>query len=321
MLFTDLNNIGILQKQTTPRRIERQSNRMKAFRSGYVSITGRPNVGKSTLLNTILGEKIAIVTPKPQTTRNRIMGIKNLPDSQIIFIDTPGIHEPKHKLGELMVRESREVVKEVDVILFIVEPEDPDKGNKFIIETFTLLNKPVFLTINKVDTVKKPQLLPVIKKYNAIFNFTEIIPVSALKGDGVDILLNTVVNYLPKGPKYFPDDLITDQLERFMVSEIIRENVMQITQDEVPYSVAVEITDWNEKENGVIFIGASIYVEREGQKGIIIGKSGQKLKIVGSRARLEIERLLGAKIFLQLWVKVKKDWRSNEQTLKGLGFI
>ncbi len=291
-----------------------------AFRSGYVSITGRPNVGKSTLLNAILGEKIAIVTPKPQTTRNRIMGIKNMPDSQIVFIDTPGIHEPKHKLGELMVRESREVVKEVDVILFIVEPEVPGKGDKLIIETFTSLNKPVFLVINKVDTVRKPQLLPVIEKYNAVYNFREIIPISALKGDGIDILLETVVNYLPEGPKYFPDDLITDQAERFMVSEIIRENVMQLTEDEVPYSVAVEINDWNEREDGIIFIGANIYVEREGQKGIIIGKGGQKLKTVGSRARLEIEKLLGAKIFLQLWVKVKKDWRSNEQTLRGLGF-
>lgn len=290
------------------------------FRSGYVSITGRPNVGKSTLLNKILGEKIAIVTPKPQTTRNRIMGIKNITNAQIIFIDTPGIHKPKHTLGELMVREAKEVVREVDIILFLVEPENPGKEDKVIIETISNLNKPILLIINKVDTIKKPQLLPIIEKYNDIYPFTEIIPISALKGDGIEILLETIVNYLPEGPKYYPDDLVTDQLERFMVSEIIREKVMQITEDEVPHSVATEIIDWNEREDGVIFIRVNIYVEREGQKGIIIGKGGEKLKAVGSKARLEIERLLGSKVFLELWVKIKKDWRSNDQMLKGLGF-
>lgn len=290
------------------------------FRSGYVSITGRPNVGKSTLLNTILGEKIAIVTPKPQTTRNRIVGIKTITNAQIIFIDTPGIHKPKHMLGELMVREAKEVVKEVDIILFLVEPENPGKGDKIIIETISNLNKPILLIINKVDTIRKPQLLPIIEKYNDIYPFTAIIPISALKGDGIEILLETIVNYLPEGPQYYPDDLVTDQLERFMVSEIIREKVMQITEEEVPHSVATEIIDWNEREDGVIFIRVNIYVEREGQKGIIIGKGGEKLKAVGSKARLEIERLLGNKVFLELWVKIKKDWRSNDQMLRGLGF-
>jgi GTP-binding protein Era len=290
------------------------------FRSGYVSITGRPNVGKSTLLNTILGEKVAIVTSKPQTTRNRIIGVKTLPDTQIIFIDTPGIHKPKHKLGKLMVREAKKSVEEVDLILFMVEPENPSSGDRFIIEMLKGLNKPVFLLINKVDTVRKPRILPVIDAYSKLYSFKDIIPISALTGDGVEILLKTIVKHLPEGPKYYPDDIVTDQLERFMVSEIIREKVMEQTEEEVPYSVAVEITHWSEREDGVVFIYANIYVEREGQKGIIIGKNGLRLKAIGSSARVEIEKLLGVKVFLDLWVKIKKDWRSNERILRELGF-
>lgn len=294
------------------------------FRSGYVSLTGRPNVGKSTLLNTILGEKVAIVSPKPQTTRNRIIGVKTLPDAQIIFIDTPGIHKPKHRLGELMVKQAKESVKEVDVILFMVEPEEPGSGDKFIIDMFMDLNKPVFLLINKIDTVKKPQVLPVIEAYNKLYPFKEIIPLSALTGDGIDILIKTIVEYLPEGVKYYPDDMLTDKLERFMVSEVIREKIIQQTEEEVPYSVAVDISQWSERpaEHGgmVIFIHADIYVEREGQKGIIIGKGGLKLKAIGTEARLEIEKLLGTKVFLELRVKIKKDWRSNQRTLKEMGF-
>jgi GTP-binding protein Era len=290
------------------------------FKSGYVSLTGRPNVGKSTLLNTILGEKVAIVSPKPQTTRNRIIGVKTLPAAQIVFIDTPGIHKPKHKLGELMVREARESVKEVDVILFMVEPEEPGSGDKFIIDMLKDMGKPVFLLINKVDTVKKPLLLPVIEAYSKLYPFKEIIPISALAGDGIDALIKTIVNYLPEGPKYYPDDILTDQLERFMVSEIIREKIIQQTEDEIPYSVAIEINQWSEREDGVVFIQANIYVEREGQKGIIIGKGGARLKTIGTNARLEIEKLLGTKVFLELWVKIKKDWRSSERILKELGF-
>lgn len=290
------------------------------FRSGYVSLTGRPNVGKSTLLNVILGEKVAIVSSKPQTTRNRIIGVKTLPDAQIVFIDTPGIHKPKHRLGELMVKEAKESVKEVDVVLFMAEPEEPGSGDKFIIELLKGLNKPVFLLINKIDTIKKSYVLPVIEAYNKLYSFNEVIPISALKDDGVDILLKTIVSYLPEGPKYYPDDILTDQIERFMVSEIIREKVIRQTEDEIPYSVAVDVTQWIEREDGVIFIHANIYVEREGQKGIIIGKSGSKLKTIGTNARLEIERLLGTKVFLELWVKIKKDWRSSDHILKELGF-
>lgn len=293
---------------------------MEKFRSGYVSLTGRPNVGKSTLLNTILGEKVAIVSPKPQTTRNRIIGVKTLPDAQIIFIDTPGIHKPKHKLGELMVKQAKESVKEVDVILFMVDPEEPGSGDKFIIDILKDMGKPVFLLINKVDTVKKPLLLPVIEAYSKLYPFKEIIPISALAGDGIDALIKTIVNYLPEGPKYYPDDILTDQLERFMVSEIIREKIIQQTEDEIPYSVAIDINQWSEREDGVVFIQANIYVEREGQKGIIIGKGGARLKTIGTNARLEIEKLLGTKVFLELWVKIKKDWRSSERILKELGF-
>ncbi|WP_333652176.1 GTPase Era [Dissulfurispira sp.] len=290
------------------------------FRSGYVSLTGRPNVGKSTLLNTILGEKVAIVSPKPQTTRNRIIGVKTLPDAQIVFIDTPGIHKPKHKLGELMVKQAKESVKEVDVILFMVEPEEPGSGDKFIIDILKDMGKPVFLLINKVDTIKKPLVLPVIEVYSKLYPFKEIIPISALAGDGIDALIKTIVNYLPEGPKYYPDDVLADQLERFMVSEIIREKIIQQTEDEIPYSVAIEINQWSEREDGVVFIQANIYVEREGQKGIIIGKGGARLKTIGTNARLEIEKLLGTKVFLELWVKIKKDWRSSERILKELGF-
>jgi GTP-binding protein Era len=290
------------------------------FKSGYVSLTGRPNVGKSTLLNTILGEKVAIVSPKPQTTRNRIIGVKTLPDAQIVFIDTPGIHKPKHKLGELMVKQAKESVKEVDVILFMVEPEEPGSGDKFIIDILKDMGKPVFLLINKVDTVRKPLVLPVIEAYSKLYPFKEIMPISALTGDGIDTLIKTIVDYLPEGPKYYPDDILTDQLERFMVSEIIREKIIQQTEDEIPYSVAIDINQWSEREDGVVFIQANIYVEREGQKGIIIGKGGARLKTIGTNARLEIEKLLGTKVFLELWVKIKKDWRSSERILKELGF-
>lgn len=293
---------------------------MEKFRSGYVSLTGMPNVGKSTLLNTILGEKVAIVSPKPQTTRNRIIGVKTLSDAQIVFIDTPGIHKPKHRLGELMVKQAKESVKEVDVILFMVEPEEPGSGDKFIIDILKDMGKPVFLLINKADTVKKPLVLPVIEVYSKLYPFKEIIPISALAGDGIDALIKTIVNYLPEGPKYYPDDILTDQLERFMVSEIIREKIIQQTEDEIPYSVAIEINQWSEREDGVVFIQANIYVEREGQKGIIIGKGGARLKTIGTSARREIEKLLGTKVFLELWVKIKKDWRSNERILKELGF-
>ena len=290
------------------------------FRSGYVSIIGRPNVGKSTLLNTILGQKITIVTPKPQTTRNRIVGIKTLSHAQIIFIDTPGIHRPKHMLGETMVKAARRALEEVDVILFMVEPREPTKGDRAIIDTLKKTSSPILLLINKVDTVKKAQILPVIDTFKDYSLFEEIIPLSALQRDEAGILLSKICEYLPEGPQYYPEDLVTDQIERFMVAEIIREKIMNFTEEEVPHSVAVEIARWDEREDGLVSIICNIYVERASQKGIIIGKNGTMLKSIGSSARSEIEKLLGVKVFLGLWVKVKRNWRNDKQMLKEFGY-
>jgi GTP-binding protein Era len=290
------------------------------FKSGYVSIIGKPNVGKSTLLNSILGEKISIVTPKPQTTRNRIIGIKNLPNAQIIFIDTPGIHIPKHKLGDAMVKTAIESIKNVDIILFMTEPEGLTDEDKIIIEKLKNIKINVFLLINKIDKIKKELLLTLINDVKNIYPFKEIIPISAIKNDGIDILINKVYEYLPQGPKYYPDDIITDQIERFMVSEIVREKIMHFTGEEVPYSTAVDVVDWKEREDGLILINCNIYVERDGQKAIIIGKGGEMAKRIGTAARLDIEKLLNTKVFLRLWVKVKKSWRDNIVLLKELGY-
>lgn len=290
------------------------------YRCGYVSLIGRPNVGKSTLLNALLGEKVAIVSPKPQTTRNRIVGIKTLPAAQLVVLDTPGIHIPRHKLGERMVREASDTLHDVDVVLFLVEPVLPTAGDTAILSSLAEVRKPVLLVVNKVDTVKKPELLPVIEAYAKLHAFREVIPISALAGDGLDILQSVVVSLLPEGPKLYPEDLLTDQIERFMATEIIREKIMQQTDDEIPYSVAVEVLTWKEKREGLVVIQANIYVERDSQKGIIIGKNGARLKEIGTAARGDIERLLGTKVFLELWVKVKKDWRNDERALKELGF-
>jgi len=291
------------------------------FKSGYVSITGRPNVGKSTLLNIILGQKIAIVTEKPQTTRNRIIGIKNLEGAQIIFIDTPGIHSPRHKLGEIMVKEAKEAIKDVDIVLLMVEPfKENIKEEMEIINLLRPVGKPVILLINKIDKVRKQDILPLIDEYSKLFHFKEIIPISALYGDGIDRLLKVIVDTLPEGPLYYPPDQITDQIERFVIAELIREQVMLHTREEVPHSVHVEVVDWKERENGLINISANIYVERESQKGIIIGREGQRLKSIGTKARKNIEGLLNARVYLELWVKVKKNWRDNIYMLKELGF-
>jgi GTP-binding protein Era len=294
----------------------------RGFRSGYVAIIGRPNVGKSTLLNSVLGEKISIVTPRPQTTRKRIIGIRTTPDSQIVFIDTPGIHKPHHALGEYMVREAKEALKDVDLVFLMVEPRQPGIADRFIIDLLRerAKSRPVMLLINKVDMVKKAELLPVIDEYQKLFPFEEIFPLSALNPDDVNLLLGGIAERLPVGPKYYPDDVLTDQYERFVVAEIIREKAMTATEEEVPHSIAVEIVQWTEREGGMLFLDANIYVEREGQKGIIIGKGGTKLKEIGSAARADIEKFLGRKIFMKLWVKVKEDWRGDKRVLRELGF-
>jgi GTP-binding protein Era len=291
---------------------------VEVFRSGLVSITGRPNVGKSTLLNAILGQKVAIVSSKPQTTRNRLTGIKTMKDCQIIFFDTPGIHKPLHKLGELMVKSAVDTVQEVDSVLLLVLPKLPGTDDIKMAREVTESGKKTILVINKIDTVKKEALLPVIGKYKELFSFEEIIPLSALTGDGIDILIKCIKKHLPEGSKLYPDDLATDQIERFMVAEIVREKIMTHTEDEVPYSVAVEVKSWSE-EPRLVRIGANIYVERDSQKGIIIGNKGSLLKTIGSEARREIEDLLGVKVFLSLWVKVKKGWRENAFFLKEIG--
>lgn len=293
----------------------------KAFRSGYVSIIGRPNAGKSTLLNSILGEKISIVTSKPQTTLKKITGIRTTEDSQIVFIDTPGIHKPLHKLGEFMVREARGALKDVDIILFIAEPHLPGPGNKFIIKLLreTAEGCPVFLLINKADIVKKEALLPVIEEYSKLYAFDTIIPMSALNPADVQLLLDKIGGRLPAGPRYYPDDTITDQYEKFVVSEIVREKIMEATEDEIPHCAAVEIILWSERADGLISLSVNIYVEREGQKGIIIGKKGAKLKQIGAAARADIEKFLGRKVFMELWVKVKEGWRRDERVLRELG--
>lgn len=291
-----------------------------SFRSGYVSIIGRPNVGKSTLLNALLGQKVAIVSAKPQTTRNRILGIKTTDDAQIIFIDTPGIHVPKNLLGKTMIGAVKDALREIDLIVFVIEPGPHFKDDKVIAEYLKDVENPVILLINKIDLVQRSELLPLTAEYKELFPFKEIIPVSAIKRDGMEILLRKISEYLPEGPQYYPGDTLTDQIERTMAAEIIREKIMEKTSDEIPYSVAVEVIDWNEREDGLISVSANIYVEREGQKGIIIGEKGRMLKSVGTRARVDIERLLNARVFLQLWVKVRKGWRDDKKVLDELGY-
>lgn len=290
------------------------------FRSGFIAIVGRPNVGKSTLLNSLLGEKIAITSDKPQTTRNRILGIVSRPDAQMVFLDTPGIHKPMHKMNEVMVKTALATYNETDVILMLVEAvERPGAGDKFIIETLSSVKTPVFLLINKTDLIKKDALLPLIQEYAALYPFAEIIPVSALKND-LGGLVESILKRLSSGPKYFPEDQLTDQPERFVVAEIIREKVFELTKDEIPYSTAVAIEEMKE-EPEITRITAIIYVERDSQKGILIGKGGAMLKQIGTLARQDTEKLLGVKVFLQLWVKVKKGWREDEHSLRNFGII
>jgi GTP-binding protein Era len=290
------------------------------FKSGFISIIGRPNVGKSTLLNALLGEKVAIISSKPQTTRNRILGIVNQPGAQLIFMDTPGIHKPMHRMNEVMVKTALQTYNEVDVILMLVEAqEQPGGGDRFIIETLADVKTPVILLINKVDLIKKEALLPLMQSYSTMYAFAEIIPVSALKNE-LGGLIETILKRLPQGPQYFPDDQLTDQPERFIVSELVREKVFELTKEEIPYSTAVVIEEMKE-EPEITRVSAVIYVERDSQKGILIGKGGAMLKQIGTLARLDAEKLLGTKIFLKLLVKVKKGWREDERMLKNFGIL
>ncbi len=292
------------------------------FRSGFVSLIGRPNVGKSTLMNSLIGEKIAIISSKPQTTRNKIQSILTEDDFQAIFIDTPGIHKPKSKLGNYMVKSAETTLNEVDIVLYLIEPFEKIKESDLsIIKRLENVKTPVFLIINKIDTISPEDILAVIESYKSVYNFAEIIPVSALKGKNKDNLLKCIKKYLPEGPQFFPSDMITDQPERQIVSEIIREKSLKLLQDEIPHGIAVEVSSMKPRQNkDIIDIQATIYCERDSHKGIIIGKQGCMLKKIGSNARYEIERLLGSPINLQIWIKVKKDWRDSDFLLKNFGY-
>jgi len=293
------------------------------YKSGFISIIGRPNVGKSTFLNRVIGQKIAIMSDKPQTTRNKVQGVLTTNDSQMIFIDTPGIHKPKHKLGDFMLKVSKNTLREVDVIMFMVNAEQKlGKGDEFILEMLAGNPTPVFLVINKIDQIHPDELIGIIESYKDRYNFAEIVPISALQGNNVENLLATLTKYLPEGPQYYPADQVTDHPERFIISELIREKVLHLTREEVPHSIAVVIDKIrrDEENEDKIHVAATIIVERDSQKGIVIGKRGALLKEVGIRARKDIEMLLGSKVFLELWVKVQKDWRNKSTHLRDFGF-
>ncbi|MCJ8006866.1 GTPase Era [Lederbergia wuyishanensis] len=292
------------------------------YKSGFISIIGRPNVGKSTFLNQVIGQKIAIMSDKPQTTRNKVQGVLTTNDSQMIFIDTPGIHKPKHKLGDFMMKIAINTLKEVDLILCMINADEGfGRGDEFIIEKLKDVRTPVFLVINKIDLIQPDTLLSIIDQYKEMYNFKEIIPISALEGNNIDRLLLQIKQYLPEGPQYYPEDQITDHPERFIVSELIREKALHLTREEVPHSIAVLIDKMEHKQNqDVIHVMATIIVERDSQKGIVIGKQGKMLKEIGQRARVDIENLLGTKVFLELWVKVQKDWRNKAFHLRDYGF-
>ncbi|CAG7592720.1 GTPase Era [Peptoniphilus senegalensis] len=294
------------------------------FKSGYVSVVGRPNVGKSTLLNAIIGEKISAISSKPQTTRQNITFIHTDDDSQIIFLDTPGIQRPKNKLGEFMLTESKESIDEADVITYIVDTSKKiGKAERSIIDILKEYEGklPIILLINKVDTIKKDELLEIISMYANEGIFNEIIPISAMKNDGVDIYIETLKKYLKPGPMYYPDDMITDKNERFIVAEIIREKGLRYLNEEVPHGLAISIEKFKKREGKNIYdIEANIYVERDSHKGILIGKGGSMLKRIGSEAREDAERLLDAKVNLQIWVKVEKNWRERDNLVKRFGY-
>lgn len=297
------------------------------YKSGFVTLIGRPNVGKSTLMNQLIGQKIAITSDKPQTTRNRIQTVYSDEQGQVIFLDTPGIHKAKNKLGEYMVNIAERTMSEVDLVLWLVEPSTfIGAGEQHIAEQLKKVKTPVILVINKIDTVKKEEILAFIAAYKDILNFSEIIPVSALKGENTKVLMKEIFKYMPEGPQYYDEDTITDQPERQIVAELIREKALKLLDDEIPHGIAVSIDRMKERpENnsnsgGMIDIDATIVCERDSHKGIIIGKGGSKLKQIGTMARKEIEGLLDCRVNLQLWVKVKKDWRDSDFLMKNFGY-
>lgn len=294
---------------------------MTEHKSGFVAIIGRPNVGKSTLLNRIVGQKIAIMSDKAQTTRNKIQGVYTTDNMQIVFIDTPGIHKPKHRLGDYMVNEAYGALQEVEAVLFMVNADEKrGKGDNLIIERLQKLDVPVFLVVNKIDKIHPDDLLAVIQDYSTQMDFAEVVPLSAAQGNNFETLMQLLEEQIPEGPQYFPKDQITDHPEYFIVSELVREKVLLFTQEEIPHSVAVVVDSMKRDENDKIRIQATINVERDSQKGIIIGKGGKMLKQIGIRARQDMEKMLGDKVYLELWVKVQKDWRDKQRTLDDFGY-
>ncbi len=289
-------------------------------KSGFVAVVGRPNVGKSTLINTLIGQKIAIMSDKPQTTRNRIMCILTKPDVQMVFLDTPGIHKPHTKLEENMERAAENTLKDVDAILFLVDASQRlGPGDKFIIEHLKHTKQPVILVINKLDLIEREQVLPIISSYTKLYDFAAVVPISALNETNTDNLVAEITKYMPAGPQYYPDDMVTDQPERLIVAELVREKVLQLTRDEVPHAVAVDVDEMTTRPKGDVYIRATIYVERDSQKRIVIGNKGSMLREIGQLARQDIEQLLAAKVYLDLWVKVKKDWRNSAGMLHAFG--
>jgi len=291
------------------------------FKSGFITIIGRPNVGKSTLTNEIMGEKLSIVSSKPQTTRTNIQSILNTEDYQLVFVDTPGMHKPKHKLGEYMVKLAKDSLKEVDLIIFMTTPDvEVGKGDRFILDQLREMGVPVFLVLNKIDETTPERVAETLKNYSAEFDFAEIIPIAAIKGKNVDKLKDLIVNYMPEGPKYYPEDMITDSEERFIVAETIREKALRLLSEEVPHGIAVDVTSMKKDEKGIWHISADIICEKDSHKGIIIGKKGAMLKKISTYARQDMEKFLGEKVFLELWVKVRKEWRDSSNLLKELGY-
>jgi GTPase len=293
------------------------------FKSGFIGIIGRPNVGKSTLFNTVIGDKISIVADKPQTTRNRITGIKNYPDAQLIFLDTPGMHNPKTPLNRAMVQATREAIGSADLLLMLVEANSQvHQHDLFLIESLAGVKIPVLLVINKIDLIEKKYLLPLIDKFRGLYDYREIFPISALKGTGIDDLLTVVRDILPEGPQLFPEDIFTDATERFIAAEFVREQIMLLTAQEIPYVSAVTIDAFKEDEGkNIIRINATINVEKESQKAIMIGKKGAMLKKIGTQSRLRMEKLFGARVYLELFVRVSKDWTASDRMLQEFGLL
>ncbi|MBZ8175745.1 GTPase Era [Staphylococcus delphini] len=295
---------------------------MSEYKSGFVTIIGRPNVGKSTFVNRVIGHKIAIMSDKAQTTRNKIQGVMTQQDAQIVFLDTPGIHKPKHKLGDYMMKVAKNTLSEIDAVMFMVNVnEEIGRGDAYIMEMLKTVKTPVFLVLNKIDLVHPDALMPRIEQYQRYMDFAEIIPISALEGHNVDHFINVLKSYLPEGPQYYPDGQISDHPEQFVVSELIREKILQTTSEEIPHAIGVNVERMTQESEDRVHIEAVIYVERDSQKGIVIGKGGKKLKEVGKRARLDIEHLLGSKVYLDLWVKVQKDWRNKSSFIKQMGYV